>query len=208
MPVFYLDALSRHRADSLTSINQLNNYISDNLALQLTSQHHSDRWATLREAHNQRLAKIAEASKPLENNTFGTGHLCQVLRRVVPNDTIFAIEAVTNTVFVADNLQTTLPGSWINCGGGGLGWSGGGALGIKLASEYENGEGKGKFVVQIVGDGTFLFSIPGSVYWISQRYKIPVLTIVLNNAGMCLVSIPHGAIGLVPHDDSEYTDKV
>jgi len=34
-----------------------------------------------------------------------------------------------------------------------------------------------------VGDGTFLFSVPGSVYWISKRYNIPVLTIVLNNKG-------------------------
>lgn len=100
----------------------------------------------------------------------------------MPRDTIFAIEAVTQTAFVADNIQATFPGSWINCGGGGLGWSGGGALGIKLASDYEN-NGKGKFVVQIVGDGTFLFSVPGSVYWICQRYKIPVLTIVLNNKG-------------------------
>lgn len=94
---------------------------------------------------------------------------------------------MTNTGFVADNIQATVPGSWINCGGGGLGWSGGGALGIKLASEYEaglrGGGEKGRFVVQIVGDGTFLFSVPGSVYWISQRYKIPVLTIVLNNKG-------------------------
>lgn len=185
MPVFYIDALSRYRADCLTSVDQLNNYISNNLASQLTSQHHSDRWSALLDSHNQRLAEIAEASKPLENNTFGTGHLCQVLRKIAPQDTIWAIEAVTNTGFVADSLQPTLPGSWINCGGGGLGWSGGGALGIKLASEYENGQGKGKFVVQIVGDGTFLFSVPGSVYWISQRYKIPVLTIVLNNAGTC-----------------------
>lgn len=74
-------------------------------------------------------------------------------------------------------------GSWVNCGGGGLGWSGGGALGIKLATEAQEGAGKGKFVCCIVGDGTFLFTVPGSVYWISQRYKIPVLTIVLNNKG-------------------------
>lgn len=186
MPVFYLDALARYRADSLTSITQLNKYISSTLASQLTSQHHSERWNTLLEDHTKRIAATAAASKPLDNNTFGTGHLCQVLRRIVPDDSIFAIEAVTNTVFVADNIQATLPGSWINCGGGGLGWSGGGALGIKLASEYENGAGKGKFVVQIVGDGTFLFSVPGSVYWISQRYKIPVLTIVLNNQGKCI----------------------
>nr|POE75148.1 benzoylformate decarboxylase [Quercus suber] len=74
--------------------------------------------------------------------------------------------------------------SEINCGGGGLGWSGGGSLGIKLASDAEaGGTNKGKFVCQIVGDGSYLFAVPGSVYWIAQRYKIPVLTIVLNNRG-------------------------
>jgi thiamine pyrophosphate-dependent acetolactate synthase large subunit-like protein len=180
MPVFYLDALSRYRADSFTSITQLGNYISTSLADQLSSQVYSQKWEALADAHIKLLASIAAASEPLSDGSFGTGHLCRTLRKIVPKDSIFAIEAVTNTIFVADNIQATLPGSWINCGGGGLGWSGGGALGIKLASEYE---GKGKFVVQIVGDGTFLFSVPGSVYWISQRYKIPVLTIVLNNKG-------------------------
>jgi len=185
MPVFYLDAVSRYRADSHTAISQLTNYISSSpLSKQLSHQVFSEKWEALAIAHSKRLASIAEAAKPKADDTFGTGHLCATLRKLVPSDTIFAIEAVTNTVFVSDNIQPTLPGTWINCGGGGLGWSGGGTLGIKLASEYENGEGKGKFVVQIVGDGTFLFSVPGSVYWISQRYKIPVLTIVLNNKGM------------------------
>jgi hypothetical protein len=55
-------------------------------------------------------------------------------------------------------------------------------LGIKLATDADNG-GKGKFVCRIVGNGSYMFGAPGSVYWISQRYKIPVLTIVLNNNG-------------------------
>jgi len=38
-------------------------------------------------------------------------------------------------------------------------------------------------MVLIATDGTFLFSVPGSVYWISRRYNIPILTIVLNNQG-------------------------
>jgi thiamine pyrophosphate-dependent acetolactate synthase large subunit-like protein len=182
--VFYLAAVSRYAADSHTAISQLTKYISaSDLSEKLTSQSFSQKWDALAEAHAKRLTTIAEAAQPQEDGSFGTGHLCRTLRKLVPNDTIFAIEAVTNTTFVADNIQATLPGSWINCGGGGLGWSGGGTLGIKLATEYENGPGKGKFVVQIVGDGTFLFSVPGSVYWISQRYKIPVLTIVLNNKG-------------------------
>lgn len=183
MPVFYLNALSRYRADSFTSLTQLTNYITSSLSDKLDTEVYSQRWDALAQSHSKRLSDIITATEPKSDGTFGTGHLCRTLRKLVPEDSIFAIEAVTNTLFVADNIQATLPGSWINCGGGGLGWSGGGAMGIKLASEYENGVGKGKFVVAIVGDGTFLFSVPGSVYWISHRYKIPILTIVLNNKG-------------------------
>lgn len=184
MPVFYLNALSRYRADSFTTINQLNKYLSTpEMTSQLSAASFTKKWEALAVAHQQRLTSIAQNSVPKEDGSFGTGYLCSMLRKAVPKDSIFAIEAVTNTIFVADNIQATFPGSWINCGGGGLGWSGGGALGIKLATEAENGAGKGKFVVQIVGDGTFLFSVPGSVYWICQRYNIPILTIVLNNHG-------------------------
>lgn len=185
MPVFYFAAISRHRADSFTAIDQLNRHIlSSELAKQLENLVFAEKWEALGEAHKQRLHNISVLAMPTEDGSFGTGYLCKVIRRIVPKDTIFTIEAVTNTTITADNIQPTLPGTWINCGGGGLGWSGGGALGIKLATEREHGPGKGKFVCQIVGDGTFLFTVPGSVYWICKRYKIPILTIVLNNEGM------------------------
>jgi thiamine pyrophosphate-dependent acetolactate synthase large subunit-like protein len=185
MPVFYLAAIARYRADSYTSLTQLTTHLSTPaLSAQLTSPTFTQRWDALAIAHSQHLAAIAAASQPLEDDTFGAAHLCTALRRLVPPDTIFAIEAVTNTFPVADAIRATLPGSWLNCGGGGLGWSGGGALGIKLATDHAHGgSGAGKFVVQIVGDGSFLFSVPGSVYWIAQRYNIPILTIVLNNNG-------------------------
>ncbi len=184
MPVAYIAATVRYRADSYTSITQLLNYISSGpFAKQLSSQAVLERWEALGKAHDAHLAAITKAAEPKADGSFGTGYLVSTIKKLVPADTIWAIEAVTNTPYVADNVQATIPGSWINCGGGGLGWSGGGALGIKLASEYENGAGKGKFVVQVVGDGSFLFSVPGSVYWICQRYKIPILTIVLNNKG-------------------------
>jgi thiamine pyrophosphate-dependent acetolactate synthase large subunit-like protein len=159
------------------------------LAKQLNEPIFSQRWDALAASHLKRLARISELAKPFEDDSFGTGHLCSMIRKAVPNDTIFCVEAVTNTFFVADNIQATRPGSFINCGAGGLGWSGGAALGVKLASEYENGPGKGKFVCQIVGDGSYMFSLPGSVYWISQRYNIPVLTVVLNNNGQLRLAI-------------------
>jgi thiamine pyrophosphate-dependent acetolactate synthase large subunit-like protein len=196
MPVFYLNAIQRYRADAYTSLNQLNGYLESNLKEKLSSQMFSQRWTALQDSHKQRLETIAAEAKVDSNGHFATPYLCAQLKKLCPADTIWAVEAVTQTGFVADQIQATLPGSWINCGGGGLGWSGGGALGIKLATVTS---GDNKFVCQIVGDGTYLFSVPGSVYWISQRYKIPILTIVLNNKGW---NAPRRSMLLV-HPDGE-----
>ncbi|PNS16920.1 hypothetical protein CAC42_4884 [Sphaceloma murrayae] len=186
MPVFYIDAQMRFRADAETSIRQITKAIKSNTALseKLASKAIDERWAKLQEAHQSRLQTIKSLASPAQDGSFNTSYLASRLSALLPKDTIYAVEAVTNAAFVHDQIQPVLPGTWINCGGGGLGWSGGGALGIKLASDFEaGGKGKGKFVCQIVGDGTFLFSVPGSVYWIAQKYEIPVLTIVLNNKG-------------------------
>lgn len=187
MPLFYVGAQARYRGDALTSLGQIVGEIrgDDGLTAQLKGEGRENMVKEMEKVYRERLAVIDERSKPFEDGRFGTSHLCKRLKELCPQDTLWAVEAVTNTLFVHDSLRPTVPGSWINCGGGGLGWSGGGALGIKLATEYEAQlkGGKGKFVVQIVGDGTFLFSVPGSVYWIAKRYGIPVLTIVLNNKG-------------------------
>ncbi len=187
MPLYYIEALGRYRADSHTAVEQVTAYLNSDAGLKakLASEESVSRIKATETSYKQRLEAIADKAKPLEDDSFGTSHLCAKLRELCPKDTIWSVEAVTNTLFVHDNLQPVTPGSWVNCGGGGLGWSGGGALGIKLATDYEakqKGE-KGKFVVQVVGDGSFLFSVPGSVYWIARRYNIPVLTIVLNNKG-------------------------
>lgn len=44
-----------------------------------------------------------------------------------------------------------------------------------------------------------MFSVPSSVYWIAQRYNIPVLTVVLNNHGW---NAPRKSLLLV-HPDGE-----
>lgn len=184
MPVFYIDAIARYRADAEISITQLAEHIKKTKAGLISSQDFSARWDKLQESHRSRLNTIASQAKAAPDGTYATSYLMSEVRKAVPRDTLWAIEAVTQTPFVADQVQATIPGSWINCGGGGLGWSGGGALGMKLASDVQaGGTNKGKFVCQVVGDGTFLFSVPGSVYWIAARYNIPVLTIVLNNRG-------------------------
>lgn len=190
MPVHYMEGSARYRADATSSIGQITAALkTGEAATKLKAQNTEEVAAKIKKEYEARLAKIAKAAEPMSNDTFGTGHLCSTLRKTCPDDTIWAVEAVTNTGFVHDNLQVTRPGAWINCGGGGLGWSGGGAMGVKLATDAENG-GKGKFVVQIVGDGSYLFTVPASVYWISNRYSIPILTIVLNNKGKPTRSTP------------------
>ena len=189
IPVFYIPAMATFRAAAEPALKQINGYISSTPSLKQTiqSEEFASRAQRRREDYNRRRQEIADlAITPSGGDSapLNAAYLSSQLRKGCPADTIWAIEAVTLTHFVGDQIAATLPKSWINCGGGGLGWSGGGALGIKLASDVENGgPGKGKFVCQIVGDGTFLFSVPGSVYWISRRYNIPVLTIVLNNKG-------------------------
>ena len=204
MPVFYIPAFARFRADSATSFRQLHTYLNSHpkLSATLSNDEFASRGRKVAETHKKRHAEIARVGMmPTDHSsTLNTSTLTAAVRRACPADTIWCIEAVTNAAFVSDQISPTIPHSWINCGGGGLGWSGGASIGIKLASDYEHGgPGKGKFVCQIVGDGTYLFSIPGSVYWISQRYKIPTLTIVLNNKGW---NAPKKSLLLV-HPDGE-----
>ncbi|KAI9149021.1 transporter [Paramyrothecium foliicola] len=183
MPLFYLNAEARYRADALTSIEQIISSLGkDEIAQKLTAQNLTSAEETRHQSYTAKLEAISNSAVSFDDGSFGTGYLSKVLRSVCPEDIIWVSEAVTNTGFIHSNVRPTVPGSWINCGAGGLGWSGGAALGIKLATDAQN-SGKGKFICHIVGDGTFLFSIPGSVYWISKRYKIPILTIVLNNNG-------------------------
>lgn len=182
MSVFYINALARYKVASGTAFNQLHTYINatDSLNSIVNSEAFQENWSKLEKSYTERLDLIKSQAVAGGDGTFATSYLVNRVRAACPEDTIWCIEAVTNTAFVADQIQATLPGSWINCGGGGLGWSGGGALGIKLATDKS---GDPKFVCQIVGDGTYLFSVPGSAYWIAERYKIPILTIVLSNKG-------------------------
>ena len=175
MPVFYLPTEGRWKVDVCTATQQLVHHIqSHSLARPQTA---NEKAAKAKHAYQQHLQHYQHLARPPSDGSINVHYLAASIRRAVPSDTIFAMEAVTQGTFISDQLRCTLPGTWLNCGGGGLGWSGGAALGIKLAA------GSGRFVCQIVGDGTFLFSVPGSVYWIAQKYDLPVLTVVLNNKG-------------------------
>jgi acetolactate synthase I/II/III large subunit len=94
----------------------------------------------------------------------------------VPWYDIVVNEAIRNAPSVQEQIVRTQPGSYVGLAGGGLGFSGGIALGLKLAQPDRR-------IVQIIGDGAFHFSSPDSVYAVAQQYQIPILTVVLDNGG-------------------------
>ena len=118
--------------------------------------------------------------------------VCACINEVLAPDDIVVNEAIRNSLAVLNQIDRTRPQSYIGLAGGGLGFSGGMALGAKLARPHAR-------VVQFVGDGGFHFSNPTAVYAVAQEYRLPILTVVLDNGGWQAVKeavlrvYPHGA---------------
>ncbi len=91
-------------------------------------------------------------------------------------DALVLTETVTNFQIVAEHLRINQPGAYLGSGGSSLGWSGGGMVGAKLAAPERT-------VIALVGDGTYLFSVPSVVHWMARRYGTPTLTVIYDNRG-------------------------
>jgi acetolactate synthase-1/2/3 large subunit len=91
-------------------------------------------------------------------------------------DDIVVNEAIRNSLPVLNQMPRTRAQTYFSLAGGGLGFSGGAALGAKLARPASR-------VVQVVGDGSFHFSAPTAVYAVAQQYRLPIFTVILDNGG-------------------------
>ena len=111
------------------------------------------------------------------------------LNVTISADDIVIEEAVTNSVVVYQALERTRPGTLIGDPAPGLGWSLGGALGVKLARPDRR-------VITIVGDGAFLFGVPTSALMMSAEWGTPFLAVILNNSGYRASRLP--VYGLFP----------
>jgi acetolactate synthase-1/2/3 large subunit len=153
-------------------------------------------WAPAREA---RLAAVAaSAAKPGEADALNPAWaMAQLARHLSPEDFILN-EAIRNGPAVQQQIPRTVPGTYIGTAGGGLGFSGGMALGIKLAQPERR-------VVQIVGDGSFHFCNPDTVYATAAEYGLPILTVVLDNRGWSAVK--EATMRVYPDGNAAATDS-
>jgi len=131
-------------------------------------------WSSAREAASKRRAE-ARANKGT-SGALTPAFLFATLNAKLSQDDIVVNEAIRNAPILQEHITRTKPRSYVGLAGGGLGFSGGMALGLRLAAPKRR-------VVQVIGDGGFHFSSPDSVYAVAQQYRIPILTVVLDNGG-------------------------
>jgi len=131
-------------------------------------------WSGARDQMTKRRA-AASANRGV-SGALGPAFLFATLSAKLSQDDIVINEAIRNAPILQEHVSRTRPASYVGLAGGGLGFSGGMALGLKLARPDRR-------IVQVIGDGGFHFSSPDSVYAVAQQYRLPVLTVVVDNGG-------------------------
>ncbi|MFL6797628.1 MAG: thiamine pyrophosphate-binding protein [Xanthobacteraceae bacterium] len=139
------------------------------------------RWSREHESYVARLRKEREQARG------GSGidplALLDDVGATLPPDTIYVDETITHAGLLRQHLPQTQAQSFFR-GSGGLGQGIGTALGIKLAAPERP-------VVLIIGDGSFLYNPIVQALGASQRHKLPILIIVMNNKKYAAMGMGH-----------------
>ncbi|PYH81075.1 thiamine diphosphate-binding protein [Aspergillus uvarum CBS 121591] len=203
MNIFDIHASLTFHADTAAALSQLTAYIS--ASAQLSELGPSPRWQARAEArkaaYDKGQAQVDARGAALLSTPdvpCSVDYLCSRVRALLPRETVFVTDSVTNQVAMTEQLRLHRPGSHLTKGGSGLGWAGGAAIGVQLAAtrydlsnrpvvqQKAAGDPSSEprpFVCSITGDGSFVFSVPTAVFWASHRYQCPFVTIILNNGG-------------------------
>jgi acetolactate synthase I/II/III large subunit len=171
-PLWSIKARQCYRADAATAFAQFNARLDrieiDEEAAERRRRHYA-------EQHRERKAKLDRLEAP-SGDVITSEYLTACVRREVGLEAIVLNEGITNYPAICDHMAREHPGTMFASGGGSLGWTGGAAIGMKLAAP-------GKTVVGLTGDGSYMFSAPSAVHWMARRYRTPFLQIIYNNRG-------------------------
>jgi acetolactate synthase-1/2/3 large subunit len=180
IPMWGFAANERIEADSRRVLAQLLEAVK-RLSTPATAKAVDARMAAIADENATRLLSVAHAAANKGSaGSISPQYLCAEIGRAIGPDDVVINEAIRNTFAVSNQIPRTRAGSMIGLSGGGLGFSGGMALGAKLAKPAST-------VVQICGDGSFYFSAPESALAVSRQYQLPIFTVVLDNTGWSAV---------------------
>lgn len=134
--------------------------------------------------HDSWVEEIAEWKKedykPKDSNTELKPHqIIQMISKLAGHDSILVTDVGQHQMWAAQYCQRTKPRSFLTSGGlGTMGFGYGAAIGAKLTAEDRP-------VIHITGDGSFHMNMNEVCTAVS--YKIPVITVIMNNSVLGMV---------------------
>jgi acetolactate synthase-1/2/3 large subunit len=171
LPLWYMESDRFVRAESEELLGQL----LDQLQSTGGSTGVPERIERFTEIHDAQRAAWA-AHLESASTSLTPEAVCWAINRLVDEHTVIVNEAITNSTVISRYVPRDEPETMFASGGTSLGWSGGGALGIKMARPERT-------VISLVGDGTYFFTVPASTYWVAEHYSLPFLTVIFDNGG-------------------------
>jgi acetolactate synthase I/II/III large subunit len=198
IPMWGFPLNARIEGDSVRLIAQLIEIIESSATPEFKTKA-AARGLALKTAHaqnRQKAASLAQAKGVV--NAINPHYLCAVMGQKIDLHDVVLNEAIRNTMAVFEQIPREVPGSLMGLSGGGLGFSAGTALGIKLAQAKNR-------VIHFVGDGSFYFSNPSSVYAVANQYGLPILTVLLDNGGWSAVK--ESTLRMYPQGEAKSTNQ-
>ena len=198
IPMWGFPLNARIEGDSVRLITQLIEIIESSATPEFKTKA-AARGLALKTAHaqnRQKAASLAQARGVV--NAINPHYLCAVMGQKIDLHDVVLNEAIRNTMAVFEQIPREVPGSLMGLSGGGLGFSAGTALGIKLAQADNR-------VIHFVGDGSFYFSNPSSVYAVANQYGLPILTVLLDNGGWSAVK--ESTLRMYPQGEAKSTNQ-
>ena len=198
IPMWGFPLNARIEGDSVRLIAQLIEIIEASAAPEFKTKA-AARGLALQTVHAQNRKRAASlAQVPGVVNAINPHYLCAAIGQQIRLQDVVLNEAIRNTMAVFEQIPREVPGSLMGLSGGGLGFSAGTALGIKLAQADNR-------VIHFVGDGSFYFSNPSSVYAVASQYGLPILTVLLDNGGWSAVK--ESTLRMYPQGQAKGTNQ-
>ncbi len=143
--------------------------------LLLSPQNRSDlesRREKIKERHSEQRSKLKATAEGFRSNKpIHPSWVAYCLNHLMDDDTILLNEYTLDI----SQIDFRHPNSYFGLSpAGGLGWSIGAGMGIKLARPD-------KTCIITMGDGAYIFNVPTACHYVSQAYDLPFLVIILNN---------------------------
>ncbi|MFY9127130.1 MAG: thiamine pyrophosphate-requiring protein [Limnohabitans sp.] len=198
IPMWGFPLNARLEGDSVKLLKQLIAVI-ENIAtpeFKRKAQERGQNFLAEQEKNKQRVAALAH--DPGKVNAINPHFLCAAFGQLLDSKDVVLNEAIRNTMAVFEQIPREVPGSLMGLSGGGLGFSAGTALGMKLAQSENR-------VIHFVGDGSFYFSNPSAVYAVARQYNLPILTVLLDNGGWSAVK--ESTLRMYPLGEAKNTDQ-